>query len=186
MPFLTEWSTFYVMIGSSAAALTGLTFVVITIVAGAAEVRTNPLGLATFTTPTVMHFSVALFVSATLLVPWHAAGGVAALVGIAGLFGVVYSVRVLYLTSRLDRERYAPDVEDWTWYGILPLLAYGVVFAGALALPGTPSKAMFAIAGGMTLLIFLGIRNSWDVVTYLTVRRPEEDSGDAAGPADNS
>jgi hypothetical protein len=174
MPFLTEWSTFYVAIGSSAAALTGLTFVVITIVAGVERVRTNPAGLATFTTPTVIHFCSALYVSAVLLVPWHGVIACAVLLGLGGLYGVSYSLRVIYLTSRLSTETYVPDVEDWAWYGISPLLAYGAILTGAVALPEFTGKGLFAVAGGTLLLIFIGIRNSWDVVTYLTVIHPKD------------
>ena len=47
---LTAWENFYVIIGSSAAALTGLVFVVITLVAGTRE-RLSGDGTATFSTP---------------------------------------------------------------------------------------------------------------------------------------
>ena len=174
MPVLTEWSAFYTAIGSSAAALTGLMFVVITLVAGENRGR-DPLGVATFSTPTVMHFCATLFLSLAILAPWHSLGGVAILLGLMGLYGTIYIVRVMYLTTRLDRELYVPDAEDWTWFGVLPLLGYGTVVAAAFALPHVPVNALFAIAGATVLLIFVGIRNSWDVVTYLAVDR---DSGD--------
>jgi len=117
--FLTAWSSFYVMTGSSAAALTGLMFVVITLVTG----RERPAadahdGIATFSTPTVMHFAAALLVSAVLSAPWPSlvsAGVVAALIG---LCGVVYILRVMYRTRRLTM--YTADLEDWTWYTIFP------------------------------------------------------------------
>ena len=68
---LAEWESFYVIIGTSAAALTGLTFVVIAVVADAGPRATTPLGIATFITPTIVHFCGALVISSILSAPWH-------------------------------------------------------------------------------------------------------------------
>ncbi|HEY0798703.1 MAG TPA: hypothetical protein VGD50_06105, partial [Candidatus Baltobacteraceae bacterium] len=58
-----------------------------------------------------------------------------------------------------------------TWFTILPLTAYGSILAGAILLAIAPVKALFFVAGGALLLTFIGIRNSWDVVTYLATGR---------------
>lgn len=168
-PFLTAWLTFYVMIGSSAAALTGLMFVVITLITRA-EVAARRDGLATFSTPTVFHFSFALLVSAILCVPWPSLGPPAALVALAGLYGVVYVLRIALLTRRLTL--YVPDAEDWAWFAVLPLVAFSATLGGAVALPWAPAQALYAIAAGTLLLIFIGIRNAWDVVTFLAIQGP--------------
>jgi hypothetical protein len=155
------------MTGSSAAALTGLMFVVITLVTGTELVRKNPDGIATFSTPTVMHFCAAFLVSAILAAPWHSRVHPAVLVGLVGLAGIVYILHVTYRAKRLTV--YNPDLEDWTWYNVLPFVAYGAVFAGAILLGRLPVEAMFAVAGGVVLLIFIGIRNAWDIVTFLAI-----------------
>jgi hypothetical protein len=163
--FLVPWSGFYVMTGSSAAALIGLMFVVITLVTRSERpVRTQD-GLATFSTPTVLHFCSALLVSAILNAPWRSAILPAVLIGLGGLYGVVYVLRVVYRTKRLTA--YTPDVEDWIWYSILPFGAYGAILGGAIALLAAPGEALFVVAAGVVLLIFIGIRNAWDVVTFL-------------------
>jgi len=160
------------MTGSSAAALTGLMFVVITLVAGSGRIRrSTPTGISTFSTPTVLHFCCALLVSATLSVPWRVLVHPAILLALAGAFGIVYMLRVTVRTMRL--ETYKADLEDWTWYSGLPLLAYVALFGGALYLAVHPVDAMFAVAAGALLLIFLGIRNAWDVVTFLAIN-PDE------------
>ena len=169
---LTPWSSFYVMAGSSAAALTGLMFVVITLVHGTERLRRNPDGISTFSTPTVMHFCAALFVSAALNAPWRSMTQVTVLLGLAGLYGVVYVVRVTFQAKRLTA--YTPDREDWMWYAFAPFVAYGAIFAGAVALLTAPVTALFALAGGVVLLIFIGIRNAWDVVTFIATRSVEE------------
>ncbi len=173
--FLTPWSNFYAMTGSSAAALTGLMFVVITLVTRAERLRRNQDGLAAFSTPTVLHFCAALLISAILNAPWRLLIHAGVLIGLAGLYGVVYILRVMYRAKRLTT--YIPDFEDWTWYTILPLVAYGAIFAGAIALLAAPVNALFAIAAGVVLLIFIGIRNAWDVVTYLAIGGADEPPG---------
>ncbi len=162
---LTPWANFYIMAGSSAAALTGLMFVVITLAAGRERSQGSQDGISTFSTPTVTHFCVALLVSALLSAPWRSLIHPDALVGLIGLLGVVYLVRLALRTRRLTL--YTPDLSDWTWYTVLPFVAYGALLTGAIGLAVTPADALFAIAGGVLLLIFIGIRNAWDVVTFL-------------------
>jgi hypothetical protein len=172
-PFLTAWSSFYLMTASSAAALTGLMFVVITLVTGAERLRsTSADGLSTFSTPTVMHFAAALLVSAILSAPWHSLVDPAILLGVAGLWGVIYVLRVSSRAKRLTN--YSPDAEDWAFYSIFPFVAYGVILVGALMLPFIPGRALFWLAGGVALLIFMGIRNAWDVVTFIATGGPNE------------
>lgn len=164
---LPEWSNFYVMTGSSAASLTGLMFVVITLVMGTAAVRRNPDGISTFSTPTVMHFGAALFFSATLCAPWHTLVDPTVLIAIVALLGVAYMIRIIYRTRSLSE--YNPDLEDRLWYNIIPLAAYLVMLGGAIGLLASPAIALFVLAGGVVLQLFMGIRNAWDIVTYLAV-----------------
>jgi hypothetical protein len=170
---LGPWSSFYVMIGSSAAALTGLMFVVITLVNNERRVRRNPDGIATFSTPTVLHFCAALFVAAVFTAPWRSLGYVAGLIAAFGTYGAIYLFYVVYRTSRL--QNYKADVEDWTWFSILPLLTYLTLVGGAIALLWKPAQALFFVAGATILLIFIGIRNSWDVVTFLAAGNLSDD-----------
>jgi hypothetical protein len=164
-PVLAAWSNFYVIIGSSAAALTGLMFVVITLVAGRPRVTTQD-GLATFSTPTVVHFCAALLVSAILAAPWRSLVYPAVLLGLTGLYGVVYVSSLMLRTKRLTT--YRAETEDWVWYSILPLVAYAAVVVVAVLLPTVPA-ALFVLGGAALLLIFVGIHNAWDVVTFLAV-----------------
>jgi len=164
---LAPWSNFYIMTGSSAGGLTGLMFVVITLVTGVERLRSNRDGLSTFSTPTVVHFGAALLVSAILSAPWHSLVSPATMLGLAGLYGIVYVLRIMHRTGRLTE--YKPDLEDWVCYTVLPLVAYCAILVGAVALVAIPVKALFALAGGALLLIFIGIRNAWDIVTYIAI-----------------
>ena len=162
---LTPWATFYSTMGESAAALTGLMFVVITIVSGDGSRRRNPDGVSTFSTPTVVHFSVALLISGVLCAPWPSVAGPGILLALTGLGGLGYLTRVTLLTARL--RNYRPDLEDWIFYTILPFVSYIAILGGAIMLFHTPRAALFVLAGSVVLKLFIGIRNAWDVVTFL-------------------
>ena len=161
---LAPWASFYIITGSSAAALTGLMFVVLTLVAGVERGRSRD-GISTFSTLTVVAFCAALFVSLVLSVPWRSLIGPATLLGLFGVYGVVYLVIVIYRTRRL--RSYSADLDDWFWYTILPLVSYGAILAGGILLAVAPTNSVLPLAGAVTLLIFIGIRNAWDVVTFI-------------------
>jgi hypothetical protein len=170
---LSAWENFYIIVGSSAGALTGLTFVAITLVAQTRQ-RSVEQGIAAFTTPTVVHFSVVLFVSAGLSAPWPTLVPPAIMLGLCGLAGTLYSAIVM--RRQLRFEDYTPVLEDWLWYVASPLIAYVALVVGAALLPGSSEPALFIIGGVMALLMFNGIRNAWDIVTYIAIERlPQQD-----------
>jgi hypothetical protein len=170
---LAPWANFYIITGSAAAALTGLMFVVITLVSGE-RMRRNPDGITTFSTPTVVHFGSVLLVSAIVAAPWRALGPPAVLLGIAGLCGIVYVLRIMHKTRHLSE--YTADAEDWIWYTALPLASYAAIVTGAILLSQRPGDALFADAAGVMLLIFIGIHNSWDIVTYIAIASPDDET----------
>jgi hypothetical protein len=170
-PALAPWANFYILLGSAAAALTGLMFVVITLVNRDERPTATSDGIATFSTPTVQHFSTALLVSAFAEAPWRSLVPAALLIALIGLAGFAYLIWVMHRTRRLDN--YRADVEDWLAYTVVPLIAYGALFIGGVALVRFPVNAPFAIAAGVVLLIFMGIRNSWDIVTYIVIGQYE-------------
>jgi hypothetical protein len=70
MTALNEWENFYVIVGSSAGALIGLQFVVLTLVPENPQSRSEAMG-KTFGAPTIVHFSAVLFLSVIVSAPWH-------------------------------------------------------------------------------------------------------------------
>ena len=165
------WESFYVIVGSSAAALTGLQFVVMALVAEA-----RPPGsmreVNAFGTPTVVHFCAVLLGSATLSAPWHRLSSAALTLGVFAAAGVVYTLVVVRRTRQTTG--YKPVLEDWIWHVVLPLVAYTVTTGSAIALPSHPEPALFAIAGMALLLLYVGIHNAWDTVTYIAVETRKE------------
>ncbi len=165
------WDNFYVIVGSSAGALTGLQFVVMALVA---EVR--PWGTAqevnAFGTPTVVHFGATLLVSAILAAPWHRLSSAGAALAICGALGCAYSVIVIKRARRTTA--YRPVFEDWLWFVVLPLVAYVDLLIAAVVLQRSPGPALFAIAGAALVLLFVGIRNAWDTVIYVALTRQDD------------
>jgi len=165
---LAGWESFYVIIGSSAAALTGLQFVVMALVAESPEQRSSDT-IAAFGTPTVVHFCLCLTVSAVLSAPWPSPSTASyPLVGI-GIGGAFYTLLVIHRARH--QTKYQPVAEDWLWHAVFPLLSYAVLLGAALCLPHHAVTALFLIAGTALLLIFVGIHNAWDTVAYLAVQQ---------------
>ena len=163
---LTTWQNFYVIIGSAAAALIGLLFVVATLIAQVRVRVSSPTeAFATFNTPNIVHFRSALLVAAILSAPWQALWNAGLLLGLSGLGGMIYVVIVLRRARR--QTDYQPVLEDWLWHTVLPLVSYTALLVAAIVLPGNPAPALFVIAAGTVLLLFTGIHNAWDNVTYI-------------------
>jgi hypothetical protein len=164
--FLSSWQNFYIIIGSAAAALIGLLFVVATLIAQVRVRVSSPSeAFATFNTPNIAHFRAALLVAAILSAPWQALWNAGLLLGLSGLGGMIYVVIVLRRARR--QKDYQPVLEDWLWHTVFPLVSYTALFVAAIVLPGNPAPALFVIAAGTVLLLFIGIHNAWDNVIYI-------------------
>jgi hypothetical protein len=178
---LAGWDSFYVIIGSSAAALTGLNFVVVAL---GAESKTlsRPADLSAFGTPTIIHFCAALLVSAILSAPWHTASAVAACIGACGVAGLIYVGRVILIARR--GASYKPVFEDILWHFVLPLLVYTLLVVASVLFTGHIDAALFTIAPAVMLLMFIGIHNAWDTATWMAYfARRQPDSSPAAEKA---
>jgi len=173
VPLLTAWQNFYVIIGSAAGALTGLMFVVVTLIAGSGARRSLD-AVGAFGTPNVVHFCLALLVAAILCAPWQALWQAGLLPGLCGLGGVIYVIIVIRRARR--QNDYEPVLEDWLWHVIFPLISYTAFVVAAFVLPGNPVPMLFVVGAALVLLLFIGIHNAWDAVTYMTIARPEQEN----------
>jgi hypothetical protein len=176
---LSAWESFYVIVGSSAAALTGLQFVVIALIAEIRP-RSNGSELSAWGTPTVVHFCIALLTSATLSAPWRTFTGVDTALGLTGIGGVAYVFVVLRRARRTTG--YKPVLEDWIWHTVFPFLAYAAVVAGAFTMRAHTESALFFVAAGTLLLVFIGIHNAWDTVTFIATTRGVTEANSAPTP----
>ena len=169
------WETFYVIVGSSAGALTGLVFVVMALIADLPPIR----GAA--------ETNDAKF-KAEYKAQWPQPSAAATAIAAFGAAGTVYMLIVLRRARR--QTDYKPVFEDWLFHAALPLATYATILAAALALVRATTLSLFVIAGAATLLLFIGVHNAWDTVTYIIVMRWEErrtaqaSAADAAAPTD--
>jgi hypothetical protein len=165
---LKDWDNFYVITGSAAAGLTGLTFVVIALSADAK--RVNLRGLRTFVTPTIVHFGAVLALAAFLSMPHQGVLSLSLGFGAAGVAGLVYVAVIAGGIVRIAGD-YIPVHEDWIWNVALPGIVYGVLFAAAFLIWRRPAASMYGVAAASVLLVFVGIHNAWDVAIWNSVRR---------------
>ena len=170
VPLLTTWENFFAIVGTAAATLTGLMFVVITLSVSIRNRGGSNETLGAFSTPNVVHFCIALLIAALLSAPWSGLEMPGLLLGLIGLGGTIYSFIVL---RRFTRQRnYKPVLEDWAWHVVIPLACYIALFVVAIVLLNNPVLAMFFIGAVTVLFLFVGIHNSWDTVTYISVELP--------------
>jgi hypothetical protein len=163
----TGWDSFYVIVGSSAAALTGLQFVVVTLVAEVRRRDSSPATIDAFATPTVVHFCAALMIAAILSAPWERLASAGWALSATGLVALGYSALVVRRARR--QQGYRPVLEDWIWHAVLPIVAYATLVVSSVLLERTTRDASFFIAASALLLVFIGIHNAWDTVTYIAV-----------------
>jgi hypothetical protein len=167
---LTGWENFYVIVGSSAGGLTGLTFVVIALIRDLTR-EAAPAGVGTFVTPTIIHFGGVLALSAFLSMPHQRVASLSAGFAVAGLAGLIYGI---YIGARMRRHPgpYVPVLEDWIWNMILPTLVYGCLLIMAILLWYRPVPTLYAVAALSLGMLFIGVHNAWDIAVWMTLHRP--------------
>ena len=164
MTALSEWQNFYVIVGSSAGALIGLQFVVLTLIAAMPIGRGTAQAGAAFSTPNVVHFGAVLLLAGILSAPWKAIPPAAVVWGLLGLSGIVYEIIV---ARRMHLQRvYKPVFEDWLFHVWLPLAAYATLAVAGFMAESHLHAALFSLGAAALLLLFVGIHNAWDAVTY--------------------
>ncbi len=174
LSLLARWGNFYVITGSAAAALTGLQFVVIVLSAqlnrGSAETN-HAFGTPTaetnraFGTPTIVHFGTVLLLAALLSAPWPLLFDVAVVLGLCGVVGLLYAA--VFIQTARRQTTYKPVLEDWVFHFTLPPLAYATLLVAAIMLQSNPTVSLFVVGGTVLLLLFAGIHNAWDAVTFV-------------------
>jgi hypothetical protein len=165
---LEQWETFYLMVGSSSAALIGLMFVVVTLNADS-KTPGREVGSRLFVTPIVFHFSMVFLISTLPLMPDVSppimAAGVLA-VGVVGLAFVAWTLARLVFGGLP-----VPHWSDYVFYGVLPLVLYGALAVCGIGLFAGAAFAVHALAVSVLALLFLGIRDAWDLATWLAYHR---------------
>jgi hypothetical protein len=96
---MSDWASFYVLVGSSGAALIGMQFVVMTLIASRDE-RPTTDALKAFATPTVVNLTAALLVSAIMSAPSRSLVVTSIALAVCGSAGIAYGVVVIHRARR--------------------------------------------------------------------------------------
>src|SRR5687767_13237534 len=107
---LSAWEAFYVIVRSSSAELTGLVFVVVTLMPET-RIEASEHATSAFASPTVSHLIAGLMVSAILSAPRHEAWQAGIAVALSGITGAIYCA---IICRRIRRQAVYQTVgEDW-------------------------------------------------------------------------
>lgn len=167
-PMFEGWQDYFLLVGSAAAALIGLLFVVVTLTIGR-DLSTIERGQKLYMTPIVFQLGGTLLLSGVALAPpvTQAFLGLACL--IVGLIGLLSGV---WITKGVSKA--APDSTtsfDTLWYGIVPTVAYGFLLAtSGLLLARLGEWTLNAFAMMLMAQLLISMHNAWDLVTYLAPR----------------
>ena len=162
---LAAWRDFYVMIGTAAGVIVGATFVVASLATGMKE---RTMGMRGFITPTAVHLGSVLIGSAILAAPTLTDFALSLLLGLGGLGGAVYAVVVAARIWRLNL-----DLSDRAFYAVLPILAYIAIATAALLQSLAVGDALEILAVSLVVLLITGMRNAWDMASFMIMRRRE-------------
>ena len=165
---LADWNNFYVIAGSSAGGLTGLTFVVIALAADVQRVK--PTGLRAFVTPSIVHFGAVLALAAFMCVPRQTILSASLGLGAGGIAGLIY-VGIIASNIRYNLGNFLPVRQDWIWNVVLPGIGYGALLIMAILLWWHPEPGLYGVGAASMLLLFIGIHNAWDIAVWMTLRK---------------
>jgi hypothetical protein len=74
-----------------------------------------------------------------------------------------------------SQTAYQAVFEDWLFHVLLPFAAYAMLAVSAGTAYSHPRPALFLVGAAALLLLFIGIHNAWDTVTYhVFVKRREQ------------
>jgi hypothetical protein len=161
-----DWENFYFLIGSAAAGLIGLLFVVVTLTASVDRSKALRAG-SLYMTPTAFHFGAVLCTAAVAIAPELRAEIIGAIFGGIALIGVGHGMRASIGIAALNRGADSPHWSDFWTYGATPTVLYVALCVVAVALGLGREWAVEAVAGLLLALLVVGIRNAWDLVTWM-------------------
>lgn len=180
---LRPWETFFLLVGTAGATLAGLMFVALTVARDGQLVRSRGLSITrSHSDPALLAFTLNLVLGAVTLAPTLTRGALGALLLLAGAASLVYITVVLRRLAEQGVPR-GWDGADRVWYAGAPIVGGGLLLtAGGLAFAARDDAALTVVAGTLVLLLVMGVRNAWDLVTFAIDRSAaREDGGNGPG-----
>ena len=170
---LREWHDFYVLAGTASATLVGLMFVAVSIGTTIFD-ESRSAGMTAFISPTVTHFAAVLLMCLVASMPSHTWFTLGVLLSAGALAGTLYSVGVVMKRIvRIVRKGFRIDLEDRLFYVFAPPAGYVLALVAAASLffhDAVVSSDL--IAAAMLTLLFVAIRNAWDMMVWIVIKTP--------------
>lgn len=166
------WGEYYLLVGTAAAALIGLLFVVMSLLAGRDRAQIEA-GSRFYMTPIVFDLGAIVVLSGAALAVMEAAA-VGWLTVAVGLVSIVMDVRISFGIGQLDVA--SPNrTFDTSWYGVVPTIVSALLVGAGAGILLDREWAAISLAAVLMALLLVCIHNAWDLVTYITPQ-----AGDAA------
>jgi hypothetical protein len=166
------WDNYFVLLGTAAAGLIGLLFVVITLTANFE--RSRALWAAgIYMTPIAVHFAAVLSISAITMVPRLTPPQVAVLVATLAAAGLAAASRTCFGILGISKSDSPPHWSDLWGYGVGPASVYVAIVGAATAIWLQLAWAVYALAALLLILLLLAIRNAWDLITWMAPQGPK-------------
>jgi hypothetical protein len=168
---LGAWHDFYTLLGTASATMVGLLFVAASVGSGVftAE-RRAPLRV--FLSASVVNFSLLLATSLLVLAPIRTEPWLGTMIVGCALFGLTHS-SLAWRDTLHDGLMKSIDLEDRTWYIILPIAGYLCLATSGVMLALGLLFSCPALAGSVGLLLAVGVHNAWDITVWIITRRQQ-------------
>jgi hypothetical protein len=166
---IRPWHDFYLLVGTASATFVGLLFVAASIGAQVFK-EENRAAIEAFISPTVVHFSTALFTCILATIPAHTGMEFVLLLSVLGLAGLGYSGRVW--TQLIVRHKFSVDSLDRLFYAVVPGIGQFLVLLSGVLLLTRPAAGLDCLAVALLVLLLAGIRNAWDMTMWIVIRAP--------------
>jgi hypothetical protein len=164
---LHSWQNFYFMTGGAAAALLGLMFVALSL----GQHLISDVTRASFpivVTPSVVYFMSALLFSCVMLNPAYTPQGLALVVLVGGVFGLIQTLPSVWQLFKMARRNQDFDVGNWLSYIILPPISYVLMLSAALCLMIDQAALAFnALWLANIALLVCGVGSTWGLVLWI-------------------
>jgi hypothetical protein len=172
------WTDYFVLLGTAAAGLIGLLFVVVTLTTGLERSRALRAG-GVYMTPIAIHFGVVLSISAITLVPRLTAVEAAALLALFAALGFSGATRTCFGIVDFHKGGSPPHWSDFWGYGAAPAAGDLLLGIAAYGVWRGDGWALYLLAAVLLVILLVSIRNAWDLLTWMA---PGQATGQSAGP----
>jgi len=163
------WHEFYLLVGTAAATLVGLMFVSASIGSSVFSER-HRIALQAFISPTVVNFAAVLFICIGVMIPSQTWLSLGLLLAGGAVAGLIYAGRVW--VQMFVRHSFHVDIIDRMFYATVPLVGYLLVLAAGILLLLRLRWSAEVTAAALVVLMFAGVRNAWDMTTWIMMRTP--------------